>query len=219
MPKPRPVRRPRRPAPRERAARLDPGTRRALLLTAAVRVFASRGLLAARHAEIAAEAGVSVSAVFFYFPNRAALVDAVVGEVDALYGGLVADAVVDDVPVPEALLRLARNFAASVDAHPDHARVWLDWSTAFGDDSWPRYRAFQERVVGRMADAIARGQRVGTVAPDVEPEGEAMLLMGAAYIVVQMKITRRPAADVERFLRTLVRSTVGRMTAGEASKP
>ena len=117
MPKPRPVRRPRRPAPRERAARLDPGTRRALLLTAAVRVFASRGLLAARHAEIAAEAGVSVSAVFFYFPNRAALVDAVVGEVDALYGTLVADALVDDVPVPEALLRLARNFASSVDAH------------------------------------------------------------------------------------------------------
>lgn len=168
-------------------------------------------MLVARHAEIAADAGVSVSAVFVYFPTRAALVDAVVAEVDGLYTTLVADAVADDLPVPDALLRLARTFAAAVDSHPDHARVWLDWSTAFGDDSWSRYRDFQERVVRLMADAIARGQRAGTVAPEVEPEGEALLLMGAAYIVVQMKITRRPAADVERFLRTLVRSTVGRI--------
>lgn len=39
-------------------------------------------------------------------------------------------------------------------------------------------------------------------------------MMGAAYIVVQMKITKRVPADIERFIRTLVRSTVGRMTAG-----
>jgi TetR/AcrR family hemagglutinin/protease transcriptional regulator len=208
------ARAPRRRRARERAARLDPGTRRALLLAAAMRVFAARGLLIARHAEIAAEAGVSVSAVFFYFPTRAALVDAVVAEVDGFYSALVADALADadHAPVPDVLLRLARAFAASVESHPDHARIWLDWSTAFGDDSWPRYRAFQERVVGLTAAAIASGQRAGTVDPDLEPEGEALLLMGAAYIVVQLQITRRPPAEVERFLRTLVRSTVGRMT-------
>jgi AcrR family transcriptional regulator len=202
----------RRPPIRERAARLDPGTRRALLLATAVRVFAARGLLVARHAEIAEAAGVSVSAVFFYFPTRAALVEAVVAEVDTFYGELVATAVGRDLPAPEALLGLARDFAAGVDTHPDHARIWLDWSTAFGDDSWKRYRAFQTRVVRLMADVIARGQRAGTVDPDLDPEGEALLLMGAAYIVVQMKITRRDPADVERFLRTLVRSTLGRMT-------
>jgi len=214
MARPKPSRAKRTVRPRERAPRLDPGTRRALLLATALRVFAARGMLVARHAEIAEEAGVSVSAVFFYFPTRAALVDAVVAEVDDLYTTLVADALAADLPVPEALLRLARNFAAAVDTHPDHARVWLDWSTAFGDDSWSRYRTFQERLVRLMADAIARGQRAGSVAPDLEPEGEALLLIGAAYIVVQMKITRRPAADVERFLRTLVRSTVGRLTLG-----
>ena len=213
MPQRRIVRRAadRRTGARERAARLDPGMRRTLLLEAALRVFAARGLLAARHAEIAEKAGVSVSAVFVYFPTRAALVDAVVGEVDALYSALVVTALQDDVPVPDAVLRLARTFAASVDAHPDHARLWLDWSTAFGDASWARYRAFQDRIVRVMAETIARGQRAGTVDRDLDPEGEAMLLMGAAYMVVQMKITRRPPAEVERFLRTLVRSTVGRL--------
>lgn len=200
-----------RPLPRERAARLDPGTRRALLLDTALRVFAARGLRAARHAEIAAAAGVSVSAVFFYFPTRAALVDAVVAVIDAFYGDLVEQALAGDVPAPEALLRLSRAFAAAVDSHPDHARVWLDWSTAFGDDVWPRYRAFQARVVRLIAATIERGQQHGIVPPDLDPEGEALLMMGAAYIVVQMKMTKRSQADVERFLRTLVRSTVGRL--------
>ena len=204
----------RRRASKERAARLDPGTRRALLLDAALRVFATRGLLAARHAEIASAAGVSVSAVFFYFPTRGALVDAVVGEVDAFYADLVARSLAADVAVPDALLRLARTFAASVDSNPDHARVWLDWSTAFGDASWQRYRAFQERVVALIAATIACGQRADAVAPDVDPEGEALLMMGAAYIVVQMKITKRSPADVDRFLRSLVRSTIGRLAGG-----
>jgi hypothetical protein len=39
-------------------------------------------------------------------------------------------------------------------------------------------------------------------------------MMGAAYIVVQMKMTKRSQADVDRFLRTLVRSTVGRLAVG-----
>ena len=210
-PKPRAVR---RPLPRERAARLDPGRRRALLLDTALRVFAARGLRAARHAEIAAAAGVSVSAVFFYFPTRAALVEAVIAEIDAFYVALVERALAGEAPAPAALLRLSRAFAASVDSHPGHARVWLDWSTAFGDDVWPRYRAFQARVVGVIAATIERAQRAGSVAPDLDPEGEALMLMGAAYIVVQMKITKRPQADIERFLRTLVRSTVGRLTVG-----
>lgn len=201
----------RRVVERERAARLDPGTRRALLLEAAVRVFAERGLRAARHAEVAEAGGVSVSAVFFYFPTRAALVEAVTDEVDHLLVRVVTDALVGDIPVPAALMRLGRAFAGSVDSHPHHARVWLDWSTAFGDDAWPRYRTLQKKLVRLMADTLVRGQREGTVDPDVDPEGEALLLIGGGYIVVQMKITRRAGADVDRFLRTLVRSTVGRL--------
>jgi AcrR family transcriptional regulator len=68
------------PAPLRR--RLSPGARRAELMACALAVFARRGLGEARHAEIAAEAGVSVATVFVYFPTREALVDAVLDEVD-----------------------------------------------------------------------------------------------------------------------------------------
>ena len=70
---------------RFRARRLSPTERRTQLLTCALRVFARRGLGEARHAEIAKEAGVSIPAVFFYFPTRADLVDAVLCEVERFY--------------------------------------------------------------------------------------------------------------------------------------
>ncbi len=199
----------RRPT-RTRAARLDPDARRSQLLACAVQVFAERGIHAARHAEIAGVADVSVSAVFFYFPTRQALVDAVLADVDGFYRNLVERALAGDAPAPRALLALATAFADSVDEHPNRARVWLDWSTAFGDPTWRRYRTFQDRVVRSIAATIERGQREGSVVRDLDPQSEALLVMGAAYIVVQMKITRRSRPEVERFLRTLVRSTVGR---------
>lgn len=190
-----------------------------LLLGHAVRVFASSGFRAARHAEIAEAAAVSVSTVFFYFQTRAALVEAVAAELDSFFGGLVERALTGDAPAPDLLLRLSREFAASVDTHPDHARAWLDWSTAFGDDAWPSYQAFQARVVEMLVATVERGQHAGTLAPDLDPEGEAFLLLGAAYIVVQLKITGRAKADIDRFLLTLVRSTVGRLTVVEPEKP
>jgi AcrR family transcriptional regulator len=55
---------------RRRAHPLDEAERRALLLQCAIRVFARRGIGAARRAEIASKAKVSVPTVFFYFPTE-----------------------------------------------------------------------------------------------------------------------------------------------------
>ena len=91
-----------------------------------MRVFARRGLGAARHAEIAKEAGVSVPAVFFYFPTREELVTAVLDEVDNFLMEMAENVHANERPAPEILLAHAQAFAASVDTHPDYARVWLD---------------------------------------------------------------------------------------------
>src|SRR5215470_18543070 len=66
---------------RRRAPALNKAERRALLLQRAMQVFARRGLGAARHAEIARATRVSVPTVFYYFPTRKALVNAVLEEV------------------------------------------------------------------------------------------------------------------------------------------
>jgi TetR/AcrR family hemagglutinin/protease transcriptional regulator len=194
---------------RARARRLPPEQRRAQLLAHALRVFARRGLGGARHAEIAGEAGVSVSTVFVYFPTRAELLAAVLGEVERFLVEMAERTHAARAPAPEVILAHARAFADSVDTHPDHARVWLDWSTAVRDEVWPRYLEFQERVVRILEGTIRRGIREGTIPADVDPEADARLIVGSAHMIAQMKFTHLAPERVERFLRTLVRASVG----------
>ncbi len=174
-----------------------------------MRVFARRGLGAARHAEIAKEAGVSVPAVFFYFPNREELVMAVLGEVDRFLMEMAEQIHASERPAPEILLEHARAFAASVDTHPDYARVWLDWSTAIREEIWPKYLDFQERIVAIISGTIRRWQKERGVASDVDIEDDARLMVGSAHMVAQMKFTRVPPEKLDHFLHTLVSAALG----------
>jgi TetR/AcrR family hemagglutinin/protease transcriptional regulator len=198
-------------ARRTRAERLDPAERRARLLGHALRVFARRGLAGGRHAEIARDARVSVPAVFVYFPTREALVGAVLDEVERFYVQMVDDTLRLALPAPELLLALARAFTASVDAEPERARLWLEWGAAVREQSWPRYLAFQDHLVARVAEIVRRGKAEGTLAADVDPEADARVVIAGAPVVVQMKLGGRPAEEVERFIVTLVQATIGRL--------
>lgn len=203
---------------RPRAARLAPEERHAQIVASAIRVLARRGLGAASQTDVARAAGVSVPAVFVYFRTHEMLVDAVLDEVAALYLGLAERHLRADAPAPRVVLEFAQAFAASVDEQPDHARIWFDWSTAIRGGLWPRYLAFQKKIVTALTATIERGQRDGTIAADVDAEDEAWLLVGAAYIVTQMKFGGASAARVERFVATLVRSAVGRYVGGASPR-
>ena len=173
-----------------------------------MRVFARRGLGSARHSEIAREAKVSVPTVFFYFPTREALVKAVLDEVARFLTDMTVEIHTSCEPAPDIVLAHTKAFADSVDTHPDYARVWLDWSTAMREEIWPQYLEFQENIVGVIANTIRRWQHErGT--PDEEAEDDARLIVGSAHMVAQMKFTRCAPEKVDRFLRTLVRSTLG----------
>src|SRR5271169_6888931 len=117
-----------------RAPALDQAERRVLLLQCAIRVFARRGIGAARHAEIAREAEVSVPTVFFYFPTRKALVSAVLEEVARFFTDMNETVHGKRRPAPEIILEHMRAFADAVETHPDHTRVLLEWSTAIRDE-------------------------------------------------------------------------------------
>lgn len=196
-----------------RARRLPPEKRRAQLLDCALRVFARRGIGAARHAEVATDAGVSVPTVFVYFEKRSALVGAVLDEVSRFY--LELGRAVHQVPrpAPATILAHARAFAASVDSHPDYARVWLGWSNAVRDDIWPRYLAFEQALVELLAGTLQRGQREGSIAPGIAPEDGARIAIGAAHMIARMKFSARPEAEVERFLQAVVDSLAGGLAA------
>lgn len=204
---------------RPRARRLPPSERRAQLLSCAMRVFARRGLGEARHAEIAQEAGVSLASVFFYFPTRTALVQAVLDEVERFYLDMARRLHQRQLPVPQILLEHAMVFADSVDTHADYARVWLDWSTAIRAEVWLRYLDFQAHLVQVLTGTIARGQREGSLARDAEPEDTALLLLAAAHMIAQMKFTQCAPEKIDSFLRTLVRAAIGGAPFEGISRP
>jgi len=172
-------------------------------------VFARRGLAGAHHAEIAAEAGVAVSTVFVYFPTREALVGAVLDEVERFLLDMAERAHSATGPSAQIFRTHVAAFAASVDTHRDRARVWLDWSTAIREDVWPRYLAFQERIIAILAATIERGQREGEISLKVDPEDDARLIVGAAHMITQMKFTDQPAAKVDHFIDTVLGAILG----------
>ncbi|MCC6706739.1 MAG: TetR/AcrR family transcriptional regulator [Gammaproteobacteria bacterium] len=198
------------------ARRLNPTARRAQLLACAMQVFARRGLGAARHAEVAEVAGMSVATVFVYFPTRELLVRAVLDEVARfIHDDVLVPIQRDTVSAPEVLRESAAAFADSIDRHPDHARVWLDWSTAVRDDVWPLYLEFQERIQTLLVSTTERGKREGSLSADLDSEDAARLLIGAAYMIAQMKIAEIDSARVRHFIESLVAGFLFRPGGGE----
>ena len=188
-----------------------------MLLACALRVFARRGIGAAHYAEIAALARVSVPTVFVYFPTRAALVDAVLAEVERFYIALAEQAHASRRPAPEVVTAHAMAFARSIDEHPDHATLLLNWSSAVRTEHWPRYQAMETRVVALLARTLARGQRQGSIAIAIAPEDAARMLYGAAYLLAQQKLSGHPQAEISRFFDAVVQllvSSLARRTRG-----
>lgn len=197
----------RRPASRRR---LTPDARRAELLACALEVFARRGLGEARHAEIGAEAGVSVPTVFFYFPTREALVDAVLDEVDRFLIEMAREVHAGAGEADVLVLEHIRRFAASVDSSPAHARIWLDWSTAVREQVWQRYLDFLERMLAIVRATLERGQREGSISRRSDPDNQARLLVGSAHMLALMKFAGSEPDKLEHFFATLMEAVIGR---------
>lgn len=189
--------------------RLPPEQRRAQLLGCALAVFAERGLGRAGHTEIARTAGVAVSTVFLYFPSRDELVSAVLDEVERHLVGMAEQVHGQAAPAPDLLAEHGRRFRASIDTHPHHARIWLDWSTAFREGIWPRYLAFSDKLVNNHQRTIERGQREGSISPDVDAEAAAHILIGAAHMVARMKLAGVEPEQLQRISRAMLQSALG----------
>lgn len=192
--------------PAKRARRLTPDERRRQLLACAVQSFARHGLALANHAHVAAIAGVSVPTVFFYFKTREALVDAVLSELEGFY---LANYVVPEVQgrtAVEALSEAAQRMTGTIHSHPDYARIWLEWSVAIRSELWPRYLRLYRRMNRMWAKVIERGQREGSIRPDLDPLEEAAILTSTGTALIQAMEAGASPARLDHFQRTLIQS-------------
>jgi TetR/AcrR family hemagglutinin/protease transcriptional regulator len=186
--------------------RLSPDRRRAQLLACAIGAFAEHGVARATHSHVAERAGVSVSAVHSYFRTREDLVTATLGEVEAILMPIVQDLTMERLSVHASLSLMAAGFDRATRDRPDVIKVWLDWSTGFRADVWPRYLRMQERLHDVVRRVLARGKRQGVLSGGLNTKAAARLFVGGGHTVALSRLAGAGAQEIQILIDHLVRS-------------
>jgi TetR/AcrR family transcriptional regulator, regulator of cefoperazone and chloramphenicol sensitivity len=171
------------PAPNPVATRTDGQHARERLLRSALACFAARGYGGASTREIAQAAGVNISAIRYYFGDKAGLYRAAYQEPLYEGGGKrdMPDHVADDTPVYEVLLHFYRNFLAPLKQGEEvqlvlrlHFREMVEptglWADEIENEIKPEYQA--------MLTWLCR--HLGLRKPDDDAQRLAFALVGAA---------------------------------------
>ncbi|HEX4174079.1 MAG TPA: TetR/AcrR family transcriptional regulator [Acetobacteraceae bacterium] len=163
------------------------------LLEAATRVFAREGVAKAKMADIAAEAGMSVSSIYDYYASK------------------------EDLAYEIPIRRLAQFYAEFLEQAPslgtmrerlhlflsmatDYARRNPDWARLLYLEIWPSVLIEEARVrravddFGRIVVAMVReGSRRGEWSRRVDPYQTATILMGSiTHMLITWLLYRRP---------------------------
>lgn len=197
---------------------MTPEARRDLLLRAALRVFASKGLGDIRHTDVAYQAQVAVPITFHYFPTKTCLTAAVLGEVSRfLLEDIVAPHTGSHAPAPVLIERILMTFCDAIDTHPDHIRVWLEWSVSMRDGVWDTFLEFYRSSLAAMTALIDRGKAQGTIEAALDTDAAARVIVGLAHMIVQMKFSGSTRTEITHTVHSLVHGYLE--THGRPRKP
>ena len=199
----------------KRAPKLSPEKRREHLIDCAIGIYVNYGIEGARRSHVALKAGVSVPTVYAYFNTRESLTEAVLQRVDARITEIVWNAAAEDELAFDKILNVARAFSNTVEQDSAIMKIWLDWSTAFENATWPLYEALQKRVASLFCEIIRVGQKGGELSSNLAPEIAAYIIIGGGQMAAQMKLTGPAAVNIEVFLHQLV---AGALQTKEISK-
>jgi AcrR family transcriptional regulator len=146
--------------------------RRSAILDAAITVIARRGVRGLRVEQVAAEAGVAVSLIYYYFDNRNGLVRATLEHANERAASTVRPT---DGATVTGRERVERSLLAELDAG-DHVRdtsvVWGEVlaSAVFEPDLREQLREASRTWSELVADTIAEGVEDGSVRGDVDAQ-------------------------------------------------
>ena len=165
---------------RTRAARAQEGEAREELLAAALRVFAQRGYREAGVDEIAAAAGYSKGALYWYFSSKEELLLALLEErVDAPMREMVA--LLEAAPPERDMsVEASREFARQLSGQRDAVLLEREyWTLAIRDPELrARYAERQTELRSALAGALAaRGRHLGTPDLGMPAEDLARIVM------------------------------------------
>ena len=188
--------------------------KRRAILDAAVRVFAAQGYEAARVGDIAREAGVAYGLVYHYYGSKDAVLEAVFRESWGRMLSAISVAADSMAAPPEQLALVVKIALRSWRDDPDLVRLLVREVT--------RSPHIQDELdeIGRafagLQDMIERGQKDGSLRPDVDARMAAWMLYGAleevltGWVLAQLPDDAEAVAEAER---EIIRTFVGGLAA------
>ena len=163
------------------------------ILDAAEQLFAARGLAATTVKDIGAAAGVNSALLYYYFPGKDALYEAVL---DRLVGGFVASggAALDTAASPDAAVRTLIEWQAqALFARPQLPRLLARELADHGATHAQRpLTGLAARLFARLCEVIREGQRQGVFRTDIDPAFAAV----SSISQVAYAFIARPALGV-----------------------
>ena len=159
------------------------GRRKIAVLEAACRVIAERGADATRFADVAAESGVPVSTLQYYFGSRE---DLLVAAFRHASSAEIAALETDVAAIADPWEQLERIIATSLTGYqpgaPEGGRLWIE-SGHFGiRDAEMRADALRDNTAWRrlVAQVVRRGVELGAFGTAYDPDKVAVLTIAAA---------------------------------------
>ncbi len=190
-------------------------TSRAAILDAAGHVFAEHGLSGARTEAIATRAGVNKALLYYYFPSKDALYQAVLNEELTVFHLKACRILSQEGPAASILLEYVRTHFDFIGAHPHYSRLFQRMMLAGGRRS---ERLVADRllpVAQALRALLRRGIRAGEFRP-FDPDHTAISLVAltvfyfSAAPVIRLvsgrdpfspSSLRRRKTEVLRFIR------------------
>jgi TetR/AcrR family fatty acid metabolism transcriptional regulator len=151
--------------------------KRALILEAAVRVFARKGYHAARVGDIAAEAGVAHGLLYHYFDSKEKVLESIFRETWTELLRALEQVEKDVRPADEQLRQVAAIVLRSWRRDPDLVRV-LVREVARSPQLGGRVAEI-ERAFATIQRIVERGQAGGELRADVDPRLASWIVYGA----------------------------------------
>jgi AcrR family transcriptional regulator len=182
---------------------VDTTAQRREIRGAARRVFARRGVAGTGLAHVAEAAGMARSSLYHYYPDRAALVRDLVGDVLAEEEALFASALRGAGTPLERIERLAGLLTGVFEAWAAIGPLLFDlWSR-----NARRFRPFFRRIRRDLAALISEGQRSGDIDPQLDPPLAAATVIGAIDgLLLQHLVDPKAFPDAVALREALVRS-------------
>jgi len=186
------------------------GERRKLLVLAAMKSAGRRSLAGVTADDVAREAGVSRSAVLKYFPDRDAIVSAVLDEVERQVRERTERVKASTEDPVRLLVNLSVAYAASLETELDAAMIVLSWSAFFREPKIvARIGQMSLGFVTLVEETIREGIRQRKIPAEIDIELAAWTFVGYSATVAAAKLFGRPPEWIYHLQIALLRNLIG----------